>query len=332
MPNKFVSITALVFGSSAALAGCGLSSHPSASPHRVSHPKTVAAASLPKATKANSSPTYTTTPAVPPQSPVTSASASAHSVVREWAEASLYGRAPGVPYGDQQSYYSLEKVWGHGTNGTDANSLHYVIYGSEHAVVGFNEGVQLADVRSYNSNLNQITLSDIESVLGKPDAVSQSAGSVVYTYDRGQYRLLWVFSGSSSTVNHADVQWPKGMVAPMASETSPTSFSTTVRFTANGKHVQTASSTLTVQKGSTVTFVPGNASTSNLVKQDDLALYGAQFVHASVPTGQVPLSLADAIHGWSYKFPLDGTWRFAIVPSHTSATSVSTTLTINVTG
>ncbi|NMP21085.1 YjgB family protein [Sulfobacillus sp. DSM 109850] len=128
------------------------------------------------------------------------------------------GKALGIPDGDQQSYYALEKVWGPGSHGTGVNGITYVTYGAHHAVVGFNEGVQLADVRSYSPDLHQITLADIETVLGKPDTVSHSAGSVIYAYNRGQYRLLWVFSESGSTVNHVDVQWPKGMVAPMAAE------------------------------------------------------------------------------------------------------------------
>ncbi len=250
-------------------------------------------------------------------------------LVRAWADSALHGKALGIPYGDGQSYEALQHLWGPGTNGPDVNGLHYVTYGAHHAVVGFNEGVQLADVRSYSPNLHHITLSDIESVLGKPQAVSHAPGSTVYSYNRGPYRLLWVFAGSSAasasaTVNHADVQWPKGMVAPMAAENA------VVRFTAHGSHVHPSASTMTVTTGETLHFVPGNAATAKLVQNGRYDLYGGEFVGNSVPQGVVPLNLADWVHGWSYKFTMPGTWRFAIVP-HTKATgNAPVTITVKV--
>ncbi|NMP24215.1 YjgB family protein [Sulfobacillus harzensis] len=221
MTKKSLGISALILGSSAVLAGCGIASHPTAALSRTSQPQTSASASTPPTTSTPTGAAASTPTTAAAQSPTPSKSTSAQSLVREWAKVSLVGKALGIPYGDQQSYYALEKVWGQGTNGPDVNHLHYVSYGAHNAVVGFNEGVQLADVRSYNPDLHQITLSDIEAVLGKPDSVSHSAGSVLYTYNQGPYRLLWVFSGSASTVAHVDVQWPKGMVAPMAAEIPP---------------------------------------------------------------------------------------------------------------
>ena len=273
-----------------------------------------------------------TTPTKPAPRP-----ASPQALVREWAHASLHGKALGIPYGDGQSYEALQHVWGSGTNGPDVNGMHYVTYGSHHAVVGFNEGMQLADVRSYNPNLHRVTLSDVEAVLGKPEARSYAPKSVVYTYNRGQYRLLWVFCGSSASsgraaVNHVDVQWPQGMVAPMT-ETSPASAKhTVVRFMVSGHQVHASKSLITVTTGETVHFAPGNALTIGLVKTGRLDLYGAEFVDNSVPQGMVPLNLADWIHHWSYKFTLPGTWRFAIAPSTKVTGSVPVTITVKVIG
>ncbi len=336
MTKKFLSISALVLGSSAVLAGCGISSHPTASPSHRTHHHTIAAATPLKTTStpqgAITPPASASTPTTAPaQSPAPSGRSTAQSLVREWAQASLNGRALGIPYGDQQSYYALEKAWGQGSNGTGVNGTTYVTYAAHDAVVGVNEGVQLVDVRSYNPDLSQITLADIEAVLGKPDAVTQSAGSVIDTYNRGQYRLLWVFSGSASTVNHVDVQWPQGMVAPMAAETTSPS-DAFVHFTASGNRIQAGTSTLTVQQGTTVVFSPGNAATSALVNKGDLTLYGGEFLGNSVPAGQVPIALGDLVHGWSYKLPLAGTWRFAIVPSSTVTGNAPVTVTIKVTG
>lgn len=261
-------------------------------------------------------------------------SAKAKSLVRSWAHASLSGKALGIPQGDQQSYYALKHLWGAGTNATGINGITYFTYGAHHAVVGINEGVQLVDVRSYSPNLHQITLADIETVLGRPNAVRRAPQSLIYAYNRGQYQLLWVFSESASgkisaTVNHVDVEWPKGMVAPMAQQNPPAAGRQIVHFTASGKNIRPGTSTLTIAKGGTVVFSPGNAATANLVKKNGVVLYGGEF--GGIFPGRVPLSLADTVPGWSYKFSLPGTWRFAIVPSNTSAAAVPVTVIVKVT-
>lgn len=254
--------------------------------------------------------------------------ARAESLVRAWAGAALHGKALGIPEADQGSYSALIHRWGPGAHGTGIDGITYLTYGSHHAVVGINEGAQLVDVRSYSPNLHQITLADIKAVLGNPDSVRHTPGSRIYAYKRGPYQLLWVFTGSSAnaTVNHADVQWPKGMVAPMASQ------SAVVRFTASGSHVHPSTSTMTVTTGETLHFAPGNAATAKRVQNGGYDLYGAEFLGHSVPKGLVPLNLADWIHGWSYKFTRPGTWRFAIVP-HTKATgNAPVTITVTVHG
>ncbi|NMP24214.1 hypothetical protein [Sulfobacillus harzensis] len=87
-----------------------------------------------------------------------------------------------------------------------------------------------------------------------------------------------------------------------------------------------------MKKGTTLLFSPGNTRTASLVNKGDFALYGGEFLDNSVPNGLVPLALGDLVHGWSDTLPLDGTWRFAIVPTTTVTGNAPVTLTVKVTG
>ena len=314
MNKTFGIVTALALGSTA-IAGYGFMGHQASGSHPTSPVVSASRATSPHADAAHAVVT-----------------ARAKSLVRAWAKASLHGKALGIPKTDQSSYYALKHLWGPGSNGTGVDGITYYTYGAHHAVVGINEGVQIVDVRAYSPNLHQITLQDIKAVLGNPHSVRYDAGSRIYEYNRGQYQLLWVFpSGKAgATVNHVDVQWAKGMVAPMAGTTPSVAKSAVVRFTASGSHVHPSASTITVTQGETVHFDPGNAATAKLMKHGAFDLYGAEFLGNSAPQGRVPLSLADWIHGWSYQFNVVGTWRFAIVPHNVATRAASAPITITV--
>lgn len=213
MKNSLTIISALVIGSTA-LAGCGAAIH-QAAPSHSPHATTVAAASTSQAK--SSSKVYT--PAPSPTEPADGTANSTKALVRVWAQHASNGQAVGSPWKDQQSYEDVTQSWGRKVT-TGVTGINYASFPSHDAVIGFNDGMQIVDLRSDNPNLHQITRADIESVMGRPAAVRHTQDSQIYVYNRGQYQLLWVFSKSSSgqvsaTVNHADVQWPKGFVAPM---------------------------------------------------------------------------------------------------------------------
>ncbi len=137
---------------------------------------------------------------------------------------------------------------------------------------------------------------------------------------------------SSSTPSGTSGSPTSGSTPTTGTAKSPASSgNATVDFTESGNHVQTPSSTLTVAKGSTVVFSAGNAATAKLVNKGNLVLYGGEILGNSFPANQVPLALGFRVHGWSYKLPSVGTWRFAIVPSNTSATSAPITVAVTVT-
>ncbi len=50
-------------------------------------------------------------------------------------------------------------------------------------------------------------------------------------------------------------------------------------------------------------------------------LYGTERLDNSTPSGQIPLSSADRVHGWSYPFYASETWGLPAVPSHSTAPS-----------
>jgi hypothetical protein len=100
----------------------------------------------------------------------------------------------------------------------------YVTYAKQKAVFGFNKGSQIFDVRSYDTRLSQITMSDVKNVLGQPDNIHHYNTEDMLVYNLGDdYQLLFIFPEATQqnpnpVLNHYNVFYPDGSVNSMADD------------------------------------------------------------------------------------------------------------------
>ncbi len=152
----------------------------------------------------------------------TTTTAAAAALVRESMALAKQGKAIDIPFTLQQNMGTVQNLWGNTNSLNAAGAGIYMTYSSHAAAFGLNKGSQIFDIRSYNSKLKAITLSDIESVLGQPADTRHTPDSMIYMYPAGaNYQLLFVFPWSSNgsmgnTVDHVSVFWPQGTVDLMA--------------------------------------------------------------------------------------------------------------------
>ena len=130
-----------------------------------------------------------------------------------------------MPIGDGQNISAVQKEWGSGQSSGGGAPGIYITYPSHNIAFGLNKGDQIVDVRSFQSDLHQITRSTLFSILGQPPATRYADNTTIYVYpDGADYQVLWVFPGgpgqTGNTVDHVDVTWPQGTVNQMA-QTDP---------------------------------------------------------------------------------------------------------------
>ncbi|WP_340701093.1 YjgB family protein [Brevibacillus borstelensis] len=135
------------------------------------------------------------------------------------------GRLYGVEYPVETSVFdTVEKDWGKADRLGGVNGVTYASYRTQGVVFGFNKGMQLVDIRSYDTRLQELSLSDVTSALGKPDVSADVSGQTIYTYKvNSKYELKFVFSGTANgqnaktlLVDHVNIVYPKGAVNMMA--------------------------------------------------------------------------------------------------------------------
>ncbi|MEJ8548048.1 YjgB family protein [Brevibacillus borstelensis] len=146
-------------------------------------------------------------------------------LVQSIRELAKEGRLYGVEYPVETSVFdTVEKDWGRSDRLGGVNGITYASYRTQGVVFGFNKGMQLVDIRSYDTRLQDLSLTDVTSTLGKPDVSAVVSGQTIYTYKAtDKYELKFVFSGKATgqnanklLVDHVNVFYPKGAVNIMA--------------------------------------------------------------------------------------------------------------------
>ncbi len=100
----------------------------------------------------------------------------------------------------------------------------YATYSKKGFVFGFNKGSQLFEVRSFDSQLKEITLSKAEEVFGKPDYdVTSGSDRIIGYVVSKDYKMLMVFpdskaNGANAVLDHYSVFYPAGTVNMMADD------------------------------------------------------------------------------------------------------------------
>ena len=120
----------------------------------------------------------------------------------------------------------IEKKWGKADKSdwiSDAKG-NYVTYSKHNVVFGSNKGDQIFEVRSFDSQLKQISLSMIKDYFGTPAHDVKYNGDEIIGYASGnEYKLLFVFkeptnSNDNPQLDHYSVLYPKGTINNMAED------------------------------------------------------------------------------------------------------------------
>ncbi len=100
----------------------------------------------------------------------------------------------------------------------------YITYLKHNVVFGFNKGLQIFDVRSYDNSFKHVTMSKVKEALGAPENTHHFNTEDMLVYKAGEkYQLLFIFpkatqQNSDPQLNHYNVFYPEGTVNMMADD------------------------------------------------------------------------------------------------------------------
>ncbi|EGL19169.1 MULTISPECIES: YjgB family protein [unclassified Paenibacillus] len=191
-----------------ALAACGSDSKAVPSPTAA---PTVSAAPTPSASPSGSPPpSATPAPSAKPGEAGSTGSDKA-AQVKGIMELARKGQIAGVEYAAHTGLIDdVEKKWGKPDKQESAGKGQYATYTKRGVAFGFNKGMLIFDVRSYDKALQQLALADIKQTLGEPAEVTVNGGDTIYTYGAGsRYQLKFVIPKSTGKVDHISVYSPE---------------------------------------------------------------------------------------------------------------------------
>ena len=160
----------------------------------------------------------------------------------------------------------------------------YATYGKHKVVFGFNKGSQIFDVRSFDDQVKQITMSKVKEVLGKPGNTLQYDTEDMLVYQAGEnYELLFIFPKANQQdadpkLDHYNVFYPRGTVNLMADDPGISYLQGTAKTKATNRY-EVAGIDDAAAFEAMFTIVQG------LVKKDDksqVAQYMLYPIHASI--------------------------------------------------
>lgn len=100
----------------------------------------------------------------------------------------------------------------------------YATYGYHNVVFGYNKGLQIFEVRSYDNRLKNISLNKVKQVLGTPAYDSKTSSEEIIGYMAGtEFKIEMVFSRATSSnpnpvIDHYNILYPSGTVNSMAGD------------------------------------------------------------------------------------------------------------------
>ncbi|WP_274650957.1 YjgB family protein [Paenibacillus humicola] len=138
--------------------------------------------------------------------------------LKELLASAKKGRIPGIPFAAHTNLIEdVQKSWGKADNTDAAGKGLYATYSKKHAVIGFNKGEQIFDVRSNDPKLQTLTLKQIEQTLGKPADITKNGDDSIYIYQaNSDYQLKFIIPKSTGKVDHISVYAPKDSINNMA--------------------------------------------------------------------------------------------------------------------
>ncbi len=113
-------------------------------------------------------------------------------LVEETFSLSKVGKVPNIPFvSGKTAWQEVNKKWGKSDSVTEAAKGRYEGYESHQSTIGY-AGKTVNDLRSYDSELQKISLNDIKKVGGEPDAIR-------YYKDKTHNQMILVYHASTST-------------------------------------------------------------------------------------------------------------------------------------
>lgn len=121
---------------------------------------------------------------------------------------------------------TVEDKWGEAdsTDFIKAAKGTYSYYKDYGVALGWNKGMQIFEVRTFDKSLNTIPYSLVEEVFGKPEYTSTYDKDAIIGYTAGKdFKILFVFAGGANDLrnaklDHYSVLYPQGTVNSMAGD------------------------------------------------------------------------------------------------------------------
>ncbi|MCL6459535.1 MAG: YjgB family protein [Gorillibacterium sp.] len=208
-----------------ALTACNSSSQSSAVPSSIAT-TTMASLDVSSSPSQSPSPSLAVSPspttvesAVPTKSPTTAVDSATSKQIKELLELAKQGKVPGIEYAAHIGLIEdVEKDWGKADKADSAGSSGiYWTYAKKNAVIGFNKGSLIFDVRSNDPSLQKLTLQQIKTTLGNPTDTKVNGDDTIYIYKvNDQYELKFIIPKSTGKVDHISVFSPQDAINNMA--------------------------------------------------------------------------------------------------------------------
>jgi len=201
----------IILGSMLGLTACNTSNQDASSNTATTAPTTATAT----VTTATAKPAATKAPA---NITNTASTSSVTKEIKELLNLAKKGRVPNVTFAAHTGIIDdVEKAWGKPNKVDTIASNQYATYTEKKVVFGYNKGSQIFDVRSSSPQLQKLTLKQIESALGKADAVKVNNTDKIYIYKaNNQFQLKFIISSSTGKVDHISVFSEKNSLNNMA--------------------------------------------------------------------------------------------------------------------
>lgn len=133
------------------------------------------------------------------------------------------GKVLNAPYSVKQTVFdTVEKEWGAPATRDAVNGISYAAYPERGVIFGFNKGMQLVDIRSYDLRLQELTQSQVEKALGKPQSITKQGTQQIAVYQvTPDYQLKVVYlpptaANKDPRVDHMNIVYPQGLINQMA--------------------------------------------------------------------------------------------------------------------
>lgn len=164
-------------------------------------------------------PSVSAVPSVTPSEAGGLSDAAAIKQIRALFESAKKGKVPGIRYAAHIDLIEdVKAAWGEPDREDQAGSKGiYATYGKKHAVIGYNKGSLIFDIRSNNPKLQGLTLAQIKTALGEPTAVTRNGKDHIYVYKvNDQYELKFIIPDATGKVDHISVYSPQDAINNMA--------------------------------------------------------------------------------------------------------------------